>query len=57
VIADFAAVTSSIDTLAGKALELASGTVAAGPRWDTGVAAHPGGGLVATLCSDQGATN
>ncbi|MFE0510847.1 hypothetical protein [Streptomyces sp. NPDC058964] len=37
-------------------LDLASGTVGAGPRWDTGVAEHPGGGLVATLCSDQGAT-
>jgi hypothetical protein len=37
-------------------VDLASGTVAAGPRWDTGVATHPGGGLVATLCSDQGAT-
>ncbi|MER6675689.1 hypothetical protein [Streptomyces sp. NPDC000983] len=29
----------------------------AGTRWDTGVAAHPGGGLVATLRSDQGATH
>ena len=38
------------------ALDLVSGTLATGPRWDTGVAAHPGGGLVATLCSDQGAT-
>ncbi len=38
------------------ALDLASGTVGTGPRWDTGVAAHPGGGLVVTLCSDQGAT-
>lgn len=38
------------------ALDLASGTVGSGPRWDTGVAAHPAGGLVATLCSDQGAT-
>jgi hypothetical protein len=37
-------------------LDLASGTVATGPRWDTGVAVHPAGGLVATLCSDQGAT-
>ena len=38
------------------ALDLASGAVGTGPRWDTGVAAHPAGGLVATLCSDQGAT-
>jgi hypothetical protein len=37
-------------------LDLASGTVSTGPRWDTGVAEHPIGGLVATLCSDQGAT-
>jgi len=38
------------------ALDLVSGSVATGPRWDTGVAVHPAGGLVATLCSDQGAT-
>lgn len=37
-------------------LDLASGTVSTGPRWDTGVAEHPAGGLVATLASDQGAT-
>jgi hypothetical protein len=37
-------------------LDLASGTVRTGPRWDTGVAEHPAGGLVVTLCSDQGAT-
>ncbi|GIJ11060.1 hypothetical protein ACFFMR_20495 [Micromonospora andamanensis] len=37
-------------------LDLASGATATGPRWDTGVAAYPGGGLVATLQSDQGAT-
>ncbi|WP_200825548.1 WD40 repeat domain-containing protein [Kibdelosporangium aridum] len=37
-------------------LDLASGSVGAGPRWDTGVAVHPAGGLYATLCSDQGAT-
>ncbi|MDW4903959.1 hypothetical protein RB628_01015 [Streptomyces sp. ADMS] len=37
-------------------LDLASGTVSSGPRWDTGVAEHPAGGLVATLASDQGAT-
>ncbi|MEE6260017.1 WD40 repeat domain-containing protein [Plantactinospora sonchi] len=37
-------------------LDLTSGTTATGPRWDTGIAAHPGGGLVATLQSDQGAT-
>ena len=33
-----------------------SGTVSSGPRWDTGMVEHPGGGLVATLRSDQGAT-
>ncbi|MGW9032660.1 hypothetical protein ACWGQ5_53755 [Streptomyces sp. NPDC055722] len=37
-------------------LDLASGTVSTGARWDTGVAEHPAGGLVVTLCSDQGAT-
>ena len=37
-------------------LDLASGKVTTGPRWDTGVAVHPAGGLVATLRSDQGAT-
>jgi hypothetical protein len=37
-------------------LDLASGTVGVGPRWDTGIAAHPAGELVAALCSDQGAT-
>jgi hypothetical protein len=39
-------------------IDLAAGTVAsgAGPRWDTGVAVHPGGGLVTTFCSDQGGT-
>ncbi|WP_410671482.1 hypothetical protein [Amycolatopsis sp. cmx-4-68] len=37
-------------------IDLASGTVGDGPRWDTGVATHPAGGLVATLRSDQGAT-
>ncbi|GIH19402.1 WD40 repeat domain-containing protein [Rugosimonospora africana] len=37
-------------------LDLASGATATGPRWDTGVEAYPGGGLLATLQSDQGAT-
>lgn len=37
-------------------LDLTSGTVGTGPGWDTGVATHPAGGLVATLRSDQGAT-
>ncbi|WP_204002365.1 hypothetical protein [Micromonospora lutea] len=37
-------------------VDLASGATGTGPPWDTGVAAHPGGGLVATLHSDQGAT-
>lgn len=38
-------------------VDLASGTVGSGRPWDTGVAQHPGGGLVATLSSDQGATH
>ncbi|WP_406863666.1 hypothetical protein ABZO31_25850 [Streptomyces sp. HUAS MG47] len=38
------------------ALDLASQVVSTGPRWDTGVTEHPGGGLIATLASDQGAT-
>ncbi|MFF3606904.1 hypothetical protein [Streptomyces sp. NPDC002463] len=37
-------------------LDLASYVVSTGPRWDTGVTEHPGGGLIATLASDQGAT-
>ncbi|WP_255954963.1 hypothetical protein [Streptomyces odontomachi] len=37
-------------------VDLASGTVGTGPRWDTGIAEHPAGGLVVTLASDQGAT-
>ncbi|MFJ7044956.1 hypothetical protein ACIQVC_16310 [Streptomyces sp. NPDC101112] len=37
-------------------IALASGSVTTGPRWDTGVAEHPAGGLVVTLHSDQGAT-
>jgi WD40 repeat protein len=37
-------------------IDLDSGIVGTGPRWDTGVAVHPAGGLVATLRSDQGAT-
>ncbi|MFI1353196.1 hypothetical protein ACH4TV_06365 [Streptomyces sp. NPDC020898] len=37
-------------------VDLASGTVSSGPGWDTGIAEHPGGGLVATLASNQGAT-
>ncbi len=38
-------------------LDLAAASVGSGPRWDTGVAEHPGGGLVVTLSSDQGATH
>lgn len=38
------------------AIDLASGTVRGGWAWDTGVARHPGGGLVLTFQSDQGAT-
>ncbi|WP_218002486.1 hypothetical protein [Nocardia brevicatena] len=37
-------------------VDLASGALGIGPAWDTGVAAHPAGGLVATLRSDQGTT-
>ncbi|MDL2077206.1 hypothetical protein QNN03_12220 [Streptomyces sp. GXMU-J15] len=38
-------------------IDLDTGAVAVGPWWDTGVAAHPGGGLLLTLSSDQGATH
>jgi hypothetical protein len=38
------------------AIDLASGAVTSGWGWDTGIAVHPGGGLVAALRSDQGAT-
>jgi hypothetical protein len=38
------------------AIDLATGARRTGHRWDTGVVAHPGGGLVGTLASDQGAT-
>lgn len=37
-------------------VDLASGTVGRGLPWDTGIAEHPAGGLLATLRSDQGAT-
>ncbi|GIE85910.1 hypothetical protein [Actinoplanes regularis] len=37
-------------------LDLATGALRLGPRWDTDVVEHPGGGLVVTLASDQGAT-
>ncbi|MEV7040908.1 hypothetical protein [Amycolatopsis sp. NPDC051061] len=37
-------------------LDLASGAVESAPLWDTGVAVHPAGGLVATLRSNQGAS-
>lgn len=37
--------------------DLESGAVSAGPRWDTGIVEHPGGGgLVFTFQSDQGRT-
>lgn len=39
------------------AIDLASGTVRPGWGWDTGVARHPGGALVLTFQSDQGATH
>ena len=38
-------------------MDLATGTIWAGQCWDTGVAVHPAGGLVATLDSEQGGTN
>jgi hypothetical protein len=38
------------------AFDLARGALRSGGRWDTGVVEHPGGGLVVTLASDQGAT-
>jgi hypothetical protein len=38
------------------AIDPSSGATATGPGWDTGIATHPGGGLVTTLQSDQGAT-
>ncbi|WP_212830597.1 hypothetical protein [Catellatospora sp. TT07R-123] len=37
-------------------VDLRTGTVRVGPRWDTGVVEHPGGGLVLTYRSDQAAT-
>ena len=37
-------------------LDVDSGIVGTGPGWDTGVAAHPAGGLMATLYSEQGGT-
>ncbi len=42
--------------LASDVVDPAGGIVGTGPRWDTGVAEHPAGGLVLTLASDQGAT-
>ncbi|MBU2669864.1 hypothetical protein KOI35_40775 [Actinoplanes bogorensis] len=42
--------------LASDAVDHDDGVVGTGPRWDTGVAEHPAGGLVLTLASDQGAT-
>jgi hypothetical protein len=38
------------------AIDVASGAVTSGWGWDTGIAVHPGGSLVAALRSDQGAT-
>lgn len=38
------------------AIDPSSGAIRTGRGWDTGIVAHPGGGLVATLQSDQGAT-
>jgi hypothetical protein len=39
------------------AVDLSADARRAGRRWDTGVVEHPGGGLVVTLSSDQGATD
>ena len=39
------------------AIDPSSGAIRTGRGWDTGIVAHPGGGLVATLQSDQGATH
>jgi hypothetical protein len=55
----WASPSSSGEEAAGEssdALDLASGAIGTGPRWDTGIAEHPAGGLVTMLCSDQGAT-
>jgi hypothetical protein len=38
-------------------IDLASGAVTDGAGWDTGIALHPGGGLAATMYSDQAATH
>ncbi|WP_409462480.1 hypothetical protein [Amycolatopsis sp. GA6-003] len=38
------------------AIDLSTGIVEPAPLWDTGIVAHPAGGLVATKQSDQGAT-
>jgi hypothetical protein len=43
--------------LRSDAFDPATGELRAGPRWDTAVVDHPGGGLVVTLSSDQGATD
>lgn len=37
-------------------IDLCTGAKTRGPLWDTGIARHPAGGLIATLQSDQGAT-
>ena len=37
-------------------LDLASSATATAPYWDSGIVPHPGGGLLVTLQSDQGAT-
>ncbi|GAA1809564.1 hypothetical protein GCM10009682_34020 [Luedemannella flava] len=41
---------------ASDTIDLGTGKVAPARWWDTGIAAHPGGGLVLTYRSDQGAT-
>ncbi|MET9262985.1 hypothetical protein [Amycolatopsis sp. NPDC004079] len=38
------------------AIDLDIGAVTPAPMWDGGIVAHPAGGLVATMQSDQGAS-
>jgi hypothetical protein len=52
----WASPSSSSTGYASDVIDLAVGTVGAGPWWDTGVAVHPAGGLMLTFSSDQGAT-
>ncbi|RKE18101.1 WD40 repeat domain-containing protein [Streptomyces sp. TLI_171] len=47
---------SADDRETSDVLDLATGSTGTARGWDTGVAAHPSGALLATLVSDQGAT-